>query len=150
MEAHKKTNRGSAIISYVLSGLYQLLNWLFPGVVAPIVFIGIHSVIIAFGVFMFIWVYIAIGIGFLSGKMAEKDKTGVRLALKTFPARIFLGLIYWILPLGLYIYSINGYSLLYPFVWFPLWFPLLYYVIENRIRAKEKSINSPVVAYDTN
>ncbi|HCB35330.1 MAG: hypothetical protein A2W52_02015 [Candidatus Taylorbacteria bacterium RIFCSPHIGHO2_02_49_25] len=149
MGSHKNKNgRSSAILSYVLSGLYLLLNWLFPGAVAPLVFIGIHSAIIAIAAVVFLWIYLSIGIGFASGKMAESDKSKVKLILKTFPAVIFLSLLYWVLPIGLYVYSLYEYKFLYPFVWLPLWFPILYYLIERKIKAAEKRINSPVATFD--
>src|SRR3990167_163730 len=104
MGSHKNKNgRSSAILSYVLSGLYLLLNWLFHGAVAPLVFIGIHSAIIAIAAVVFLWIYLSIGIGFASGKMAESDKSKVKLILKTFSGRLFFFFFFfvfffWVLP----------------------------------------------------
>lgn len=143
---NRRNSTGSAVLSYILSLIYLFLKWLFPGSnVTDLIFISIHLFFVLFGIFIFLWIYIAIGIAFISGKMKSGDKSSVKSIMKTAPDRMGLALLYWLLPIGLYGYHIIQVKILYLFVWLPVWYPIMYSFIENRIKAKEKKLNSPVV-----
>jgi hypothetical protein len=146
MEINKKKISQAAVLSYFLSILYFILRFVMGNEdMVNYIFIAIHVFFIIFAVLLFFWVYVAIGIGFLSGLMRETDKNNVKLVLKTMPHRIGLSILYWLLPIGLYSYYVFPSSYLYVFVWLPLWFPLMYYFIEKYIKNKEVKIGSPVV-----
>ena len=137
----------SGIFSYALSLIYTLLafiltnqnkNYLDYG------FIILHLIIIFMGIFIFSWIYLAIFISFKSPSMKKTDKKNVKTVLKTFPHRIILSLLYWLMPIGMYIYNINNSPYFYIFKWMFLWFPMFYLLGEKYIIWKEKKINSPL------
>lgn len=149
---NEKKNKVSqaAIFSYFLSILYLILRFIIGNEeIVNYVFIAIHIFLIGFMLLLSLWLYVAIGIGlgigYLSGLMPEKDKKDIKLVLKTMPHRLGLGILYWLLPIGLYCYYIFHLNYLYVFVWLPLWFPFVYYFIEKYIKNKELRIGSPVV-----
>ena len=148
---NRRNSTGSAILSYFLSLVYLFLKWLFPGSnITDLIFIFIHLFFVLLGIFLFLWIYIVVGIAFISRKMKSDDKNKVKLIMKTAPDRMGLALLYWLLPIGLYAYNIVQVKILYLFVWLPIWYPIMYFFIEKRIKAKEKKLNSPVVnEYDS-
>lgn len=145
-------NNVAAILSYFLSILYLILRYFFGHYsgnkeMADYIFIFIHLGFIALALVTLLWIYIAIAVSFLSGKLKDQDKKDIKLILKTGPARFGLAILYWLLPIGLYCYYIFHINYLYVFVWLPLWYPVLYYFIEKYIKNKEVKIGSPAVKY---
>jgi len=108
------------------------------------IFIILHIIIIFVGIFIFSWIYLAVFLSFKSPRMKKTDKKNVGIVLKTFPHRILLGLLYWLMPIGMYIYNINNSLYFYIFKWMPFWFPIFYLFGEKYIIWKEKKICSPL------
>ena len=138
----------SGLFSYALSIIYLILIWFSEGKYDNFInyaFIGLHVSIILLGILIFLGIYFAISTAFMNRKMKESDKNNVRLMLKTFPHRMTLGIIYWITPIGMYLYSIFPSSYLYIFKWFPLFYPVIYYFGERYIKNKETEIGSPII-----
>ena len=147
-----------AITSYCLSILYLILKYYFNFLfgnqhIVDYIFIYIHLGVIIFGLIGFAWIYFSVYVYFLiaffklNKKIKDSDVKQVKVAMKTMPQRIGLGLLYWLLPIGLYCYYIYQIKYLYIFIWLPVWYPILYYLIEKYIKNKELKIGSPNVQY---
>ncbi len=142
----KKYISNSAVVSYSLSIVYMVLAWATGNSkFINYSFIALHFFVIALLVFILFFLYLAISIGFMSSKMSDTDKSGVKLTMKTMPHRTILGIFYWAAPIGLYFFYLTQSKFLYFFVWLPLWYPIVYYIFERYIKGKEKRIGSPIV-----
>ncbi|OHA58261.1 MAG: hypothetical protein A2571_03330 [Candidatus Vogelbacteria bacterium RIFOXYD1_FULL_44_32] len=108
------------------------------------IFIGIHVIVIVTVLLNLTMIRVAVAIGLASGKVSDQDKKQTTLVMQTMGLRIYLGLLYWVLPIGLYLQRIVEIKYLYIFVWLPLWYPIIYYLIESHIKRKEKRIGSPL------
>jgi|SRR3989344_3223309 len=141
-----KTISSSAIVSYCLSIIYVILIWISGGSnLINYSFIALHIFVIALLILVWFLIRFAIFIGFLSGKMSDEDKNKVKLTMQTLPHRMILGMLYWLLPIGLYAYYISHSKFFYVFGWLPLWYPIVYYLFEKYIKNKEKIIGSPII-----
>jgi hypothetical protein len=108
------------------------------------VFIGIHVIVIIAVLLNLIMIRVAATMGLASGKVSDIDRQQTELVMQTMGLRMYLGLLYWVLPIGLYLQRVIEIKYLYFFVWLPLWYPVLYYLIEYYIKTKEKRIGSPL------
>jgi hypothetical protein len=138
------------IFSHVLSLIYVMLAFALGNQKKYYVdygFIALHVVITFFAIFIFLFFSLGIFNYLHNPQIRPSEKEKMRLVLRTFPHRVFLSILYLIIPIGMYFYNINQENYLYLFKWLPIWFPVIYLLGEKYIIWKEKKINSPIVRY---
>jgi hypothetical protein len=109
-------------------------------------FIGIHFSIFFVLTFLCLVILVLAYIGkdFMKD---EKEKKKIELSLQTIKYRVFIPVLYSLLPIPMYIYYITRFRILMPFIFFPIWFMFLYKYLEKKIKNYEIEINSPMVEH---
>jgi hypothetical protein len=135
-----------SIIYLILYGIFYFINESYT-IIVNVAFIILHLIIIGLFIFFFGFVFIIalIGINFMDKKTKDYEK--VKLSMKTIPFRLLIPLIYWLLPIFMYLYFITKFFIFIPFVLYPIWFPFFYKYLSKKIKNYEIKINSPLIEH---